>query len=255
MNYIEETNRYLYKLDEENMMQYSYSYENFLLFQENEHRLQRTESLTDESGEVHKSDNQEYTNPDYKIKCISAIDQEKLRGKWIGNSKTYFSKIKSHRDSKLMFQTSNFYLNKIRTDGIRKKIMSNFLNKATRCKLNEILKANFCNLKIKKFKFSFITKVDLYSVKNVLKKTLLEIYLMDNNDNNVKVICKKYNEIKNFKMFLNQTFEQAYENYLSSCLYSLQIDLLKLRESSIYINEYKRQSVDFLKYYKSYKPN
>jgi hypothetical protein len=145
---------------------------------------------------------------------------------------------------------------KLQSDGIRKKIMSNFLNRSTRNKLNEILYHHYqSNLKkLKKLKLAIVTKVDSATIKQLLEKTILELYLQDGSDHNLRIIFNTINENPQFRDFLNMTFEQAFVKYIGSAAYMNDLENLKLKETEEYIKEYDDHARNFITYYKYVNP-
>ena len=141
---------------------------------------------------------------------------------------------------------------KLKFDGIHKKIMRNFLNVATLSKLNEILFNFFSSnvKKMKKLKQTLITKIDIISIKSLLKKSLLEIFVMDNRKHNIKIIYSTLNECSRFRDFMNQTFEQAYGHYMASTAYIADLKRIKSIEDEAYCKQYDRLAKGFIDYYK-----
>jgi hypothetical protein len=131
---------------------------------------------------------------------------------------------------------------KLKFDRIHKKIMRNFLNVSTLLKLNEML-YNFHSSdvkKMKKLKQKLITKIDIVSIKLLLKKSLLEIFQTDNRKHNLKIIHSTLNGCSMFRLFMEQTFEQAYRHYIASSAYKYDLERIKTIEDEAYFYKYDR---------------
>jgi hypothetical protein len=140
---------------------------------------------------------------------------------------------------------------KLQGDAIRKKIMSNFLNNSTLNKLNQIIENEYCsdNFKLIKLKQEIVTKIDTKTIKEIIHKPLLQIFLSDGNSFNRKIIIRmmKINDI--FLKIMSTTFYDAYELYYVSRAYKNDLKRIKMKESVEYVQKYEQFSKKFTNFY------
>jgi hypothetical protein len=146
---------------------------------------------------------------------------------------------------------------KFRADAIRKKIMSNFLNKSSRIIINKILNLEFPSerFKIRKLKHKLVTKVNTLSIRNLLTKTIFDIYILDNNTNSLRILKNCMEKSPRLRNLLLMKFEEAYDMYLKSASYLLDVKIIQKIYGESYMNEYDHISKNFLIYYRNKEPN
>lgn len=162
-------------------------------------------------------------------------DIKKINGK----AKNAFPKEKSN----------TFYLRKRKRSRIKQNryesvelilqnIKSNFFNTFLITKLNNILKKENPNLRLKKFPKSFVKNVRKFDNEKMLNMKLKEIFVNNelhkdksekNNKYNLEVIYKLDNDSTVLKMLNEKTYKEAYEEYLKSNDYLIHIDEIKKR--------------------------
>jgi hypothetical protein len=146
---------------------------------------------------------------------------------------------------------------KLQSDGIRKKIMSNFLNRSTRKILNGLLATENTESKLvlNKLRHEIINKVNTEFIKSLISKTIREIFEIDNNERNLKIINEDAKDNSLFQNMLDINFEDAFNHYIKSEEYKYDMRRIQVKESKDYFIAYKKNVEDFIDYYKNRKPN
>ncbi len=171
------------------------------------------------------------------------------------NKEDNYSKV-SQKDILLAGKRKRFSFRRQRKDNrdnIRKKIKRGFFNNALIKKLNEILKRIGSNKYFEKFPQRFVSDIDQKRGKEIFSMTLGEILEkkkiyrlekksgLNNYLHNLKVIqSEDVKENEEFKIILNKTFRELYEEYINSDEFKIEeINRLKKKNSKDeYINSY-----------------
>jgi L-fucose mutarotase/ribose pyranase (RbsD/FucU family) len=135
--------------------------------------------------------------------------------------------------------------------------MSNFLNRFTRKCINDqlsLLKPEDNNYRLRKLKQRYITKVDTASIKSLMNKTILQIFQLDAQEDNITIINEAMHS-EDFRNIINHTFTEKLDIYLLSEEYARDVKSIKIKESLVYVREYEKQAKSFINYYKIKKPN
>ena len=171
------------------------------------------------------------------------------------NKEDNYSKV-SQKDILLAGKRKRFSFRRQRKDNrdnIRKKIKRGFFNNALIKKLNEILKRIGSNKYFEKFPQRFVSDIDQKRGKEIFGMTLGEILEkkkiyrlekksgLNNYLHNLQVIqSEDVKENEEFKIILNKTVRELYEEYINSDEFKIEeINRLKKKNSKDeYINSY-----------------
>ena len=173
----------------------------------------------------------------------------------IENKEDNYSKV-SQKDILLAGKRKRFSFRRQRKDNrdnIRKKIKRGFFNNALIKRLNEILKRIGSNKYFEKFPQRFVSDIDRKRGKEIFSMTLGEILEkkkiyrlekksgLNNYLHNLQVIqSEDVKENEEFKIILNKTIRELYEEYINSDEFKIEeINRLKKKNSKDeYINSY-----------------
>jgi hypothetical protein len=206
--------------------------------------------LVDE--ETNKETNNTFKNTPETINRGSICDNSHTCSFPGNNSKVSYDKKKLFE----LLKTKIISKRKLQSDTIRNKIMSNFLNISTRRKLNEMISIEYFNfVKLQKINQQFMTKIDGETMRNILDKTLFQIFLQNSNSHNLKVIFNMMKINPFFSHFMNMTLEEAFEKYIGSYSYFSDLKKLKTRETKDYVQAYEKEISNFICCIKSKVPN
>ena len=147
-------------------------------------------------------------------------------------------------------------------DNIMKKIKCRFFNKALINNLNKKLKSNGSILYLMKFPQSFFCKIKKDKEKELLEKTLKEIFenkdLYENDLNNyyhnLKVInSNDINKNEEFEIIINKKYSQLFKEYINSSQFKIE-DIKDIKQEmkemkNDYLKRYIAQTKHFIEYF------
>lgn len=151
---------------------------------------------------------------------------------------------------------------KLKSDGIRKKIKVNF-HEATRKFLNHLISTFYPDdnkMYLEKLSQNFLTSINIKVNKDLLNKTLYDIYEEDLKNNylhaerNFEIIqiCLE-NEIIREVLFSKYIY--LFKNYLNSKNYLQDIHKIMEREDKTYVERYIIHANEYIDYFMSKNPN
>jgi hypothetical protein len=134
-----------------------------------------------------------------------------------------------------------------------KKVMRNFLNISSKRILDQLLKSDekTTDLILKKFNAIMVYNLNTNKMKSYISKTLKELYELDNNPSNIKIINELAKDNIEFQNYINKKFEVAYLEYLESSEYDLDMSKLEIKKGKRYMKEYSEHVRNFLNYYRN----
>jgi hypothetical protein len=140
---------------------------------------------------------------------------------------------------------------------IGKKILRNFLNEGLRRILNKLLRLDKPEVirYLKKFKPSTIYNLNTSKVKLIISKTMRELFDMDGDAENLKIINVHAKENNEFQKFLDLPFDYAYSYYLEGDEFEIEKSKLASKNDNDYVAEYDYYAKNFLDRYRKKNPN
>ena len=187
-----------------------------------------------------------YRNRFDEVKEISYISLSKLSIEKTIINKTVLPTIKRRRENQ---------------DNIRKKLKTSFFNTFLRKKINDILDNKQSRLYFEKFPISFVNDIRKITNKDIINKTLSEIILnkelnnekdLSNYNHNLKVVeSKEVKEIEELNEILNKKYCELFNEYINSKEFNIdEVNRLKNNNmDDIYIERYIYQSKHFIEYF------
>ena len=140
---------------------------------------------------------------------------------------------------------------------VGKKILRNFLNESLRRILNTFLKEEKSDIVryLKKFKPATVYNLNTKKIKNIMSKTIREIFEMDGDAENLKVLNVHAANNEKFQSFVSLPFEDAFVYYLGSEEFLINKNKLTGKYDNEYVMEYDYYARNFLERYKNKVPN
>jgi hypothetical protein len=154
---------------------------------------------------------------------------------------------------------------KMKLDGMRKKFKVAHLNWFIDC-VNERIQAKKINrLKLVKLNGDVIAKINIDFNRQLMKKTMYEIYLSDpvrrgskkdlnRKNTNLKVIQQMAKELDISSLF-NKTMMESTKDFLHSEAFSDHLDSIRRTEDQEYSTAYQECINNYIEYYSCYKAN
>ncbi len=138
-----------------------------------------------------------------------------------------------------------------------KGVMRNFLNNTLRRILTNMLKTDPITRKcyITKFKPVTIYNLNTIKMKSYISKTIKQLFEIDNDSNNLKIINEATKDNITFQSFINRKFDDVYMEYLESKEFDVDMSNLMVKKGKTYMEEYSIYVKNFLKFYKEKIPN
>jgi hypothetical protein len=156
-------------------------------------------------------------------------------------------------------EAKNSHNNQVKKNSneIGKKVMRNFINCSLRRMLNQMLKADNCTTPhiLRKFKPNTTYNLNINKMKSFISKTVKELYEIDNDSENLRIINDFEKDNIAFQNRMSQRFDEAYLNYLDSSEFVYDINKIKEKKPKGYVDEYADHVKNFLGYYKQKIPN